>query len=196
MDVTSMTELAKAQLLAFFKAMANESRLKLVALLSERERNVGELARLTRLTEPTVSHHLAVLKAIGLVSVRAEGVVRWHALEPRALSRMNRALLEQSAERPSTGSEARILASFTDENGALKRIPANRSKRQVVLKWLVRQFEEGRRYREVEVNELIQRRHWDSATLRRELVGHRMLAREKMVYWRLPESQWLNVDAK
>jgi len=191
-----MTETASHQLLAFFKAMANESRLRLVALLSERERSVGELAELLDLTEPTVSHHLAVLKAIGLVSVRAEGVVRWHALVPKALARMNRALLEQGTRRTRTGAEARVLETFLDARGALTRIPANRSKRHVVLKWLVRQFEEGRRYKESEVNETIQRRYWDSATLRRELVGHRMLARERSIYWRLPDDQWLNVDAR
>ena len=184
------------QLLAFFKAMANESRLRIVGLLAARERNVQELAERLSLSEPTISHHLNVLKAIGLVSVRAEGVVRWHALVPNALSRMSRALLEEGAGRPATGSEARVLASFVDGDGALKRIPASRSKRHIVLRWLARQFEENRRYRESEVNETIQRRHWDSATLRRELVGHRMLAREKAVYWRRPESQWLNVDAR
>ena len=55
-------------LLAFFKAMANESRLRIVGLLAERERNVQELAQLLGLKEPTVSHHLAVLKQLGVVT--------------------------------------------------------------------------------------------------------------------------------
>jgi hypothetical protein len=41
------------------------------------------------------------------------------------------------------------------------------------------------------VNQILQTRYWDSATLRRELVGYRMLAREKGIYWRLPEKEWL-----
>ena len=49
---------------------------------------------------------------------------------------------------------------------------------------------EGRRYPEAEVNAILQRRHWDSATMRREMVGWRMLAREAGVYWRLPMQQW------
>src|SRR5260221_14664676 len=84
-------------LLAFFKAMANESRLKLVGLLAAREMSVQELARALDLTEPTISHHLAVLKEIGLVSVRAEGVVRWHSLKAGALKEMNRTLLAPHA---------------------------------------------------------------------------------------------------
>jgi DNA-binding transcriptional ArsR family regulator len=193
-----MTETDQAQLLAFFKAMANESRLKLVGLLSQREYSVQELAQATGLTEPTVSHHLGVLKEIGLVSVRAEGVVRWHALVPKALSTMNRALLDKSrvtALAPRQGdSDARVLSAFVDPHGKLTQIPANRTKRLVILKWLAREFDENTRYPEKEVNASIQRHHWDSATLRRELIGHRMMAREKGVYWRLPESEWKGVE--
>jgi hypothetical protein len=60
----------------------------------------------------------------------------------------------------------------------------------VILKWLAEQFEPARRYPEAEVNETIQRRYWDSATLRRELIGARMMAREAGIYWRLPETEW------
>ena len=60
-----MPEADLETLLAFFKAMANESRLKIVGLLAERERSGQELAELLGLKEPTVSHHLSVLKALG-----------------------------------------------------------------------------------------------------------------------------------
>src|ERR1700723_4716992 len=85
-----------ATLLAFFKAMANESRLRIVGLLAERERSVQELAVILELKEPTVSHHLAALKALGLVSARPEGVVRWHALKLETLTALNRGLLAQA----------------------------------------------------------------------------------------------------
>ena len=69
-------------------------------------------------------------------------------------------------------------------------IPASRRKRGVVLRWLMRDFDAERRYSEVQVNEVIQTRHPDVATLRRELVSHQMLAREDGVYWRRPEADW------
>jgi hypothetical protein len=72
----------------------------------------------------------------------------------------------------------------------LKQIPASRKKRGIVLRWLMRDFAPGRRYAEAEINAAIQEHHWDSATLRRELVGHNMMARKDRVYWRLPESEW------
>jgi DNA-binding transcriptional ArsR family regulator len=180
-------------LLAFFKALANESRLRIVGLLAAREHSVQELARSLDLSEPTVSHHLSVLKELGLVTVRAEGVVRWHALDSAALSKMNRALLDPGALEslaPRGDADARVLENFVDADGKLRSIPASRRKRLVVLKWLVRKFEEGKRYPEAKLNATIQEHHWDSATLRRELVGHRMMAREKSVYWRLPEQDW------
>ncbi|MGZ3603043.1 MAG: DUF2087 domain-containing protein, partial [Ktedonobacterales bacterium] len=45
-------------------------------------------------------------------------------------------------------------------------------------------FEYGRTYTEKEVNEILGRYHDDSATLRRELVGYKLLQRERAIYWR------------
>jgi len=178
--------------------MANESRLRIVGLLAERERSVQELAVLLQLKEPTVSHHLASLKACGLVSARAEGVVRWHALRLETLTELNRSLLDpqggvalaQEAAPAADAWEAKVLASYVGPDGRLDAIPASRRKRLIVLKWLAGQFSEGRRYREAEVNEILQRRHWDAATLRRELIGYGMMARDAGVYWLRPESEW------
>jgi hypothetical protein len=187
-----------ATLLAFFKAMANESRLRIVGLLAERERSVQELAALLELKEPTVSHHLAALKACGLVSARPEGVVRWHALRLETLTALNRSLFDArggvalaSRLAPAEDAwEAKVLASYVGADGRLGAIPANRRKRLIVLKWLARQFQPNRRYREPEVNEILQRRHWDSATLRRELIGYGMMGRQAGVYWLNSESEW------
>lgn len=181
-------------LLAFFKALADGSRLRIVGLLAQNERSVQELAALLDLKEPTVSHHLAILKTQGLVTVRAEGTTRWHALDTAALETLSRRVLE--TQRPPTTAlaadeeEARVLAAFVDQDERLKEIPASRRKRAVVLRWLMRMFEPDRRYPEAEINAYLKSRHWDCATLRRELVGHRMLARDAEIYWRLPQSQW------
>jgi hypothetical protein len=50
---------------------------------------------------------------------------------------------------------------------------------------MVTQFEEGVRYSEAQVNETIKRYHPDSATLRRELIGNRLMQRENGIYWRV-----------
>lgn len=192
-----MTDTDLDTLLAFFKAMANESRLRIVGLIAERERSVQELAQLLALKEPTVSHHLAALKALGLVKVRVDGVTHWNRLETDALTGFNRALLERGAltqlAAPPETDRGRVIANFLDEDGALKHLPASRKKRWMVLEWLMEGFEDDRRYPEAEVNAILQQRHWDSATIRREMVGYRMLARENNVYWRLPREGWVTV---
>jgi DNA-binding transcriptional ArsR family regulator len=184
-------------LLEFFKAMAHESRLAIVGLLARGERSVQEIAAALKLSEPTVSHHLAILKRQGLVTARAEGTTRWHALDREALERMSRRVLQPEAKRirkaqpkQADDFDAKVLKAFVDADGKLSHMPASRKKRGAVLRWLMRDFADGRRYSEKEVNDAIQRHHWDSATLRRELVGHAMLARKDRIYWRLPESDW------
>ncbi len=184
-------------LLEFFKAMADKSRLAILGLLAGGERSVQELAAALDLKEPTVSHHLAVLKRQGIVTARAQGTTRWHALDREALERLARRVLQPAALKPAAApaaaldaADAKVLAGFVAADGTLKQIPASRKKRGAVLRWLMADFAEGRRYPEAEVNAKIQAHHWDSATLRRELIGHKMLARKDRIYWRLPEQDW------
>src|SRR3569832_976512 len=184
-------------LLEFFKAMAHESRLRMIGLLAQREHSVQELAELLDLKEPTVSHHLAILKAQGLVTARAEGTTRWHVLDRDALARLSAQVLQTPDEKlarmqPKAPEDydTRVLRGFVRPDGSLTHMPAQRKKRGAVLRWLMRDFEEGRKYSEAEVNDAIQRHHWDSATLRREMVGHNMMARENRMYWRQPREMW------
>jgi ArsR family transcriptional regulator len=65
-------------------------------------------------------------------------------------------------------------------------IPAQRKKRDVILRWLLERFEPGERIAETEVNARIQRSHWDSAWLRREMVMAGLLERDRGIYWRPP----------
>jgi ArsR family transcriptional regulator len=65
------------------KALANESRLKIVDRLSRGEASAGELTRLVGSDQTTVSKHLAVLRAHGIVDDRREGsIVIYRLLTP------------------------------------------------------------------------------------------------------------------
>lgn len=176
------------ELLDFFKALADESRLKIVGVVAQRAASVGELAELLELKEPTVSHHLRKLRDVGLVSVQQDGTTRRYRLETSLLEDMSRNLLsseaiEQSAPVDIADYDRKVLAAFV-EGETLKAIPAQRKKRDVILRWLLERFEPGERIPETEVNERIQRSHWDSAWLRREMVDAGMLERDRGVYWR------------
>jgi GNAT superfamily N-acetyltransferase len=175
--------------LRYLKLLADETRLRLLGLVAQRERSVGELAEILGLREPTISHHLSKLSAAGLVEVRPEGTLRMYRLNGEALQGISRELFAPERVVSFAGSadadawERRVLGTFLEE-GRLTKIPDTRKKRDVVLRWLATRFEEGRRYPEREVNRLIQRHHPDSATLRRELIGARLMRRENGIYWR------------
>jgi len=64
----------------------------------------------------------------------------------------------------------------------------------VILKWLAQRFENGATYSEAAVNAIIKTHHDDCATLRRELIGYRMLARSNGIYHRNEDSVWLPAD--
>lgn len=55
------------------KALANETRLAMLRLLSLREMCVCELTVALDLTQPTASHHLNILQNVGLLGDRKEG---------------------------------------------------------------------------------------------------------------------------
>src|SRR4051794_20013517 len=74
------------ELVAVFKALADSSRLKIVGLLAQQPYAVEQLAAMLKLKPATVSHHLAKLAEVGLVSARAEGYYNIYRLEKTALS--------------------------------------------------------------------------------------------------------------
>jgi hypothetical protein len=79
--------------------------------------------------------------------------------------------------------EDAVLQAFL-RDGRLVSVPAQQTKRRVVLDHLVRVFEPGIRYPEREVNALLRAWHPDVAALRRYLVDDGLLTREAGVYWR------------
>ncbi len=186
-------------LLQFFKALANESRLKLVGILSQQERSVEELAALLNLTEPTVSHHLNKLKELNLVQMRSQGNTHLYQLNSETLQHLCKATLSPehmtsfAPKLDENAWETKVLNSFL-QGDRIQEIPASRKKRLVVLKWLVNQFAWDTDYPEKQLNEQIKCHHPDCATLRRELIGYRMMARQNGIYRRLPESEWQLID--
>jgi len=59
----------------FFKALGDQTRQRVLGLLSIREMCVCELMTALNMTQPTTSHHLSILEDSGLVESRKEG--RW-----------------------------------------------------------------------------------------------------------------------
>jgi hypothetical protein len=85
---------------------------------------------------------------------------------------------------PDPDYDARVRENFIDAGDRLVSIPAQRKKRLAILRWLVEDFQPGRRHTEAEVNRTISRRHPDFATLRRYLVDDELMQRQRGIYWR------------
>jgi DNA-binding transcriptional ArsR family regulator len=65
--------MAKYDLVKIFKALADETRQDIMELLSEEEMNVTDICSEFDISQPTVSHHLQILKNSELVAARKEG---------------------------------------------------------------------------------------------------------------------------
>jgi DNA-binding transcriptional ArsR family regulator len=65
---------------AFAKALADGTRQKIMNLCCCRWLSVGEIVDAVAVSQPTVSHHLAILREAGLVHTRQEGKHTYYSL--------------------------------------------------------------------------------------------------------------------
>jgi len=72
-----------------FTVLAEPARRRILDLLLERPRAVGELVEKIGLTQPGTSKHLRVLREAGLVVVRADAQRRVYALNPEPLAELD-----------------------------------------------------------------------------------------------------------
>jgi ArsR family transcriptional regulator, arsenate/arsenite/antimonite-responsive transcriptional repressor len=78
-----------------FKALGDPVRLRLLSLITARgghEVCVCELTSAFDLTQPTISHHLKVLREAGLITGERRGTWVYYRAEPRLLSYLSRML--------------------------------------------------------------------------------------------------------
>ena len=72
------------------EGVGDAKRLRLLYLVAENPRNVTELTQALHVTQPTVSHHLRVLRERGLVEARRDGTSMYYSLgDSRILEAMN-----------------------------------------------------------------------------------------------------------
>jgi ArsR family transcriptional regulator len=70
----------------FAKALADETRQKIMAVCCCRELSVNEIVEALDVTQPTVSHHLAILKRAGLVRTKRRGKQVFYTLNQKGLA--------------------------------------------------------------------------------------------------------------
>ena len=70
----------------FAKAMADETRQRILSLLQTGEMNESEIVAHLDLTQPTISHHLVLLRRVNLVLTRHEGRYVFYRANPSCVT--------------------------------------------------------------------------------------------------------------
>jgi DNA-binding transcriptional ArsR family regulator len=70
----------------FAKAIADETRQQIMKLCCCRELSVSEIVEKTSVSQPTVSHHLAILREAELVLMRSEGKQTYYTLNQERMA--------------------------------------------------------------------------------------------------------------
>ncbi|MBF2017407.1 MAG: metalloregulator ArsR/SmtB family transcription factor [Rivularia sp. T60_A2020_040] len=185
------------KILRFFKALADESRLKIIGILASQECSVEELAVLLELKEPTISHHLTKLKQLELVKMRPEGNTHFYQLDKKVLQTITQEVFKPEKIASFADDvnlktwETKVLNTYvegifqnSDSGQYLKEIPNSSKKRLTILKWVIDKFEMGVEYPEDGVNEILNCYYPDSESLRKELIANRLMREENGMYSR------------
>jgi hypothetical protein len=169
--------------------LADPARLKVVAALALGAGSIEEVAAASGLPLKDVALAARRLARAGLVHRDGHALT----LHTEHFGAAARAAAEAAPPQPPLSAdpaEDAVLSSFV-RDGRLVSVPAQQTKRRVVLEHLVRVFDVGVRYPEREVNALLAVWHPDVAALRRYLVDEGLLTREAGVYWR--SGGWVDV---
>ena len=173
--------------LGLFKTIADETRLKILRALFEKDMYVELLAERLNLTPATVSFHMKKLMQAGLVDARREQYYTIYSVKKE----MFKATLEDliCAEHEGNTAELlreeqyrrKVLKSFMP-NGVCEQMPAQLKKRLIIYREIFNQFDPNRTYTEKEVNAIIERIHADYCTVRRGFVGMGWMSRRNGIY--------------
>ena len=68
-----------------YRALGDPQRLRILRLLADRDMYLTEIAQQMELSKPTIKHHLAQLRAAGLVTVTDEGTMTYYTLRRERL---------------------------------------------------------------------------------------------------------------
>jgi ArsR family transcriptional regulator len=90
-------------LAALFGALADPTRVRMIAALEQTELCVGDLAATVGLSDSATSHHLRLLRTLGLVRTRREGRTIYYSLDDEHV----RTLYRQALDHVAHGEETR-----------------------------------------------------------------------------------------
>jgi biotin operon repressor len=180
------------------RAFADPMRIRILARLAERSMYGQELAEALNVATPTISHHIAILKAAGLVSVERENNYHHYHFDEQGLHNMVQMLTVEHLQKigqamrlqndstttaPTETDDRKMTQDAYFKDGRLLNIPSHKKTRKFILERIAESFEWGRIYDEKEVNALLKTFHDDAAALRRDMIEQSIMMRENGRYW-------------
>lgn len=100
---------ALEQIAAYFQALSEPTRLKILNLLRDSERNVGELAQLSGYSPANVSRHLSYLAQHGIVRRESRGASVFYTVTDPSIYALCDLVCENIARQYALASSARAL---------------------------------------------------------------------------------------
>lgn len=170
------------QPLDVLRLLLDPVRLSVAGAAVSRDIPMAELAERLDVSPKTVARAVGDLRSLGLLD--AAGRIDPEVLRGVAVTLPAAGPTSEPVAGPWTEEESAILGRFFDGE-RLVQIPSSHRKRRLVLEKIALAFEPGRRYRERDVNFMIQLIHPDYATVRRYLIDEALLERADGAYWRI-----------
>lgn len=173
--------------IAFFKCLADKSRLEILKSLMQEDMYVERLAQRLGITSATVSFHLKKLEDAQAVRSYKDQYYMMYSINKDLFGVKIIDILGQESTESELQKERdeayrqKVIQSFF-EYGKLKSIPSQRKKERIVLEEIAKSFERGRTYTEKEVNDIIAEYHDDFCTIRRDMIAEGILSRKDALY--------------
>ncbi|WP_042161202.1 metalloregulator ArsR/SmtB family transcription factor [Paenibacillus gorillae] len=190
----------------YHKALADPTRIKILILLAEGERNGQVLAEKLGVTPATITHHATKLREASLINERRDKntiffslnhyFIKNNATVSVDLIYKNANILGGAEEMDDKNKRLKesVIKNFFTSNGKIRSIPVQLKKKLIVLENLVSRLDKGHKYSEKEINAFIMNYHDDFATIRREFIMHQFMFRENQIYELNPPEMWARWD--
>ncbi len=181
--------MTETQAIQLFKCLADKSRMQILKSLMIEDMYVERLAQRLNLTPATISFHLKKLEDVGAVSSTKDQYYMMYSLRREVFQTNIWNLIQEESDDAQKQEERdesyrnKVIQTFF-EYGKLKSIPAQRKKEKIILEEIAKAFEQGKVYKEKEVNLIIADFHDDFCTIRRDMSGGGMFVRQDGNYVR------------
>ena len=199
------------KMVAYHKALSDPTRIRMLCLLASGESSGLALAEKLGVSAPTITHHAAKLREASLINERRDRNTVYFSLyvpfleigaadTVKFICRNSNNPIKSEEGESVMGTEAKekwksaVLRNFFTPDGRLKHIPVQLKKKLVILEAMAEKLELGRSYPEAEINTFMKNYHADYATLRREMIMHQFMYREKEIYELNPRQIWAKWD--